>query len=110
MNFNCICLDDSVVSSGEAVHHCNCIIDQIFTGLSVYLSVCLSVCLSMCISVCVCLDDSVVSSGEAVHHCNCIIDQIFTGGLQSDVTCQNCRSVLYNVRVYMIIECVYFII
>ncbi|CAC5394424.1 USP22_27_51 [Mytilus coruscus] len=26
-------------------------------------------------------------------HCNCIIDQIFTGGLQSDVTCQQCKNV-----------------
>lgn len=25
------------------------------------------------------------------HHCNCIIDQIFTGGLQSDVTCKQCK-------------------
>ena len=28
------------------------------------------------------------------HHCNCIIDQIFTGGLQSDVTCQECKWVV----------------
>ena len=27
------------------------------------------------------------------HHCNCIIDQIFTGGLQSDVTCKQCKLV-----------------
>ena len=27
------------------------------------------------------------------NQCNCIIDRIFTGGLQSDVTCQNCKYV-----------------
>ncbi|KAK2149381.1 hypothetical protein LSH36_454g00029 [Paralvinella palmiformis] len=30
-------------------------------------------------------------SDKNPHHCNCIIDQIFTGGLQSDVTCKQCR-------------------
>lgn len=49
------------------------------------------------------------------HHCSCIIDQIFTGGLQSDVTCQKCKSVKRCVRmlsekVYMCINCNIFIL
>jgi len=52
----------------------------------------LNVCV-VCACVVYCVDDSCVPS-EGVHHCNCIIDQIFTGGLQSDVTCQNCQSVV----------------
>lgn len=27
-----VCVDDSQVSSAGTIHHCNCIIDQIFTG------------------------------------------------------------------------------
>ncbi|KAJ8319108.1 hypothetical protein KUTeg_004199 [Tegillarca granosa] len=34
-----------------------------------------------------------LNHGDNPHHCNCIIDQIFTGGLQSDVTCQQCKNV-----------------
>ena len=49
------------------------------------------------------------------HHCSCIIDQIFTGGLQSDVTCQKCKSVkrcvrMLSERVYMCINCNIFIL
>ncbi|XP_065317846.1 ubiquitin carboxyl-terminal hydrolase 27-like isoform X3 [Gordionus sp. m RMFG-2023] len=33
------------------------------------------------------------SNGLTNENCNCIIDQIFTGSLQSDVTCQNCKSI-----------------
>ncbi|VDI11999.1 ubiquitin carboxyl-terminal hydrolase 22/27/51 [Mytilus galloprovincialis] len=32
-------------------------------------------------------------TNNPIVHCNCIIDQIFTGGLQSDVTCQQCKNV-----------------
>ena len=45
-----------------------------------------------------CRDESTTPSNNH-NNCNCIIDQIFTGGLQSELTCQNCRQVeLYCVR------------
>jgi ubiquitin carboxyl-terminal hydrolase 22/27/51 len=34
-----------------------------------------------------------VLSPENPNKCSCIIDRIFTGGLQSDVTCTQCRNV-----------------